>query len=30
VSWLKARAEDQQPNLKADALVDQIIASWRE
>ena len=30
VTWLKAHPEDQLPNPKADALVDQIIASWRE
>lgn len=30
VAWLKAHPEDQLPNPKADALVDQIIAAWRE
>jgi nucleoside-diphosphate-sugar epimerase len=30
VAWLKAHPADQQPNPKADTLVDQIIASWRE
>ena len=30
VVWLKAHPNDQQPNPKADALVDAIIASWRE
>ena len=30
VAWLKAHPEDQLPNPKADALVDQIIASWQD
>jgi nucleoside-diphosphate-sugar epimerase len=30
VAWLRAHPELQLPNPKADALVDQIIASWRE
>jgi len=30
VAWLRAHPEDQQPNAKADALVDQVIAAWRQ
>jgi nucleoside-diphosphate-sugar epimerase len=30
VAWLKAHPEDQKPNPKADALVDSIIAAWRQ
>jgi nucleoside-diphosphate-sugar epimerase len=30
VAWLRAHPADQQPNPKADTLVDAIVASWRE
>ena len=30
VTWLKAHPVDQKPNPKADALVDAVIASWRQ
>jgi hypothetical protein len=30
VAWLRRHPEEQKPNPKADQLVDQVVAAWRD